>query len=121
MYNSTLVSKVENANVYKNVDRRVFSDRWQKPGDVAKFKDVRLWNEATRVTSRFVQRNNYIDFNSITIGYDLPQHVLSRLKVNTCRIQATSNELGRISSIDTERGTEYPYSRTINFSVTLGF
>jgi TonB-linked SusC/RagA family outer membrane protein len=121
MYNNTLVSKVENANVYWNVDNRVFSDRWQKPGDITYLKDVRLWNETTQVTSRFVQRNNYIDFNSITFGYDLPQRLLSRLKVNNCRVQVTSNELGRISSIDTERGTDYPYARTLNFTLNLGF
>ncbi len=121
MYNSTLVSKVENANIYKNVDSRVFSDRWQKPGDVTHLKDVRLWNETTRVTSRFVQRNNYIDFSSVTIGYDLPQQFLRRWKVNNCRVQLTSNELGRISSIDIERGTDYPYSRTVNLTLNLGF
>ena len=72
------------------------------------------------MTSRFVQRNNYIDFNSITIGYDLPQQLLSRWKVNNCRVQVTSNELGRISSIDTERGTDYPYARTLNFTLNIG-
>ena len=121
MYNSTLVSKVENANVYKNVDSRVFSDRWQKPGDITHLKDIRLWNETTRVTSRFVQRNNYIDFSSVTIGYDLPQQFLRRWKVNNCRVQLTSNELGRISSIDIERGTDYPYARTVNLTLNLGF
>src|SRR5690606_15301172 len=34
LYNATLVNKVENANIYKNVDRRVFTDRWRQPGDV---------------------------------------------------------------------------------------
>ncbi|MBO9633069.1 MAG: SusC/RagA family TonB-linked outer membrane protein [Chitinophagaceae bacterium] len=121
MYNNTLVSKVENANIYKNVDSRVFSDRWQKPGDITNLKDVRLWNETTQVTSRFVQRNNYIDFNSITVGYDVPQHFLKKWNINNCRVQLTSNELGRISSIDTERGTDYPYSRTVNLTLNLGF
>ena len=33
-YNSTLVSKVENAHIQSsNVDRRVLTGRWQKPGD----------------------------------------------------------------------------------------
>lgn len=121
MYNNTLVSKVENANIYKNVDSRVFTDRWQKPGDITLLKDVRLWNDVTQVTSRFVQRNNYVEINSVTIGYDLPRQMLNRWKVNTCRVQVTSNELGRISSIDTERGTDFPYARTINLTLNLGF
>jgi hypothetical protein len=121
MYDNTLVSKVENANVYRNVDSRVFTDRWQRPGDVTLLKDVRLWNEVTQVTSRFVQRNNYVEFNSMTVGYDLPKRILNRWKVSTCRVQVTSNELGRVSSIDTERGTDFPYARTINLTLNLGF
>jgi hypothetical protein len=121
MYNSTLVSKVENANIYKNVDRRVFTDRWQKPGDVTLLKDVRLWNNVTQVTSRFVQRNNFVDFNSVSVGYDLPRNLLSRWKVNNCRVQVSTNDLGRISSIDTERGTDFPYARTFNFTINVGF
>ena len=34
-YNQTLVDKVENANIYENnVDKRVLTERWQKPGDI---------------------------------------------------------------------------------------
>lgn len=41
-YNQTLVDRVENANIeYGNVDLRVLTDRWQKPGDVAQFKDIK--------------------------------------------------------------------------------
>jgi TonB-linked SusC/RagA family outer membrane protein len=121
MYNSTMVSKVENANIYKNVDRRVFSDRWQKPGDVTNLKDVRLWNDVTQVTSRFVQRNNFMDFTSVSVGYDLPRSLTSKWKINNCRVQVSSNDLGRISSIDIERGTDFPYARTFNFTINVGF
>ncbi len=120
-YNSTLVSKVENANVYYNVDKRVFTDRWQKPGDVTSLKDVRDWNVPTKVTSRFVQRNNNISFNSITIGYTLPRELLSKYKIDMCKIQITANDLAHLSTIMRERGTSYPYARTINLSVNLNF
>ena len=37
IYNSTLRDKVEDVNVYtSNVDKRVFSERWQEPGDKAR-------------------------------------------------------------------------------------
>ena len=38
MYNATLVSKVENADLEGNVDRRIFTGRWRKPGDLAPYK-----------------------------------------------------------------------------------
>lgn len=120
-YNSTLVSKVENANVYYNVDRRVFTDRWQKPGDVTFLKDIREWNVPTRVTSRFVQRNNNISFNSVTLGYNLPKKLISKYKIETCKIQLTANDLGHLATIRRERGTSYPYARTFNVSVNLTF
>ncbi|MFR5657697.1 MAG: hypothetical protein ACLUDU_06720 [Butyricimonas faecihominis] len=71
MMNQTLLGKVENANVKANVDERVFSDRWIKPGDVSKYKSLKDWQLNTRTTSRFLQKNDFVSFNSITLGYTL--------------------------------------------------
>jgi TonB-linked SusC/RagA family outer membrane protein len=120
-YNSTLVSKVENANVYYNVDKRVFTDRWQKPGDVTFLKDIKDWNTPTKVTSRFVQKNNTVSFNSITLGYNVPRKILSKYKIENCKIQLTANDLLYLSTVERERGTSYPFARTVNISVNLNF
>ena len=41
IYNSTLRDKVEDVNVYtSNVDKRVFSERWQEPGDKARYRKL---------------------------------------------------------------------------------
>lgn len=57
-YNSTLLNKVENARVAsENVDRRLISERWKKPGDVAPFYDLKN-TTTTKPTSRFVQDYN---------------------------------------------------------------
>ena len=37
VYNQTMVDKVQDADLRYNVDRRVFLDRWQKPGDQVMF------------------------------------------------------------------------------------
>lgn len=121
LYNSTLVNKVENASVYYNVDRRVFTDRWQKPGDRTMLKGVELWNEPTQVTSRFVQKNNYIDLSSITIGYTFSRQAAARLGMEVLKVSLTSNDLARISTIRRERGTSYPFARTISFSLNMNF
>src|SRR5690606_27416129 len=121
MYNSTLVSKVENANILQNVDRRVFEDRWQKPGDITHLKDIRDWNITTRVSSRFVQRNNYLSFNSVTVGYTLPRSIAHQWNMSMLRVQLTANDLGRVSTIAVERGTSYPYARTVNMTLTASF
>ena len=121
LYNSTLVSKVENADIFYNVDSRVFTDRWQKPGDETYLKDIKDWDEPTRVTSRFVQKNNSLSLNSITLGYNVPKKVLEKYQVQTCKIQLTANDLAHFSTIKRERGTSYPYARTINLTVNLSF
>ncbi len=121
MMNNTLYTKVENANVYGNVDRRVFTERWTQPGDVARFKAITDWDVSTRATSRFVEDNNYIDFSSITVGYDVPSKSIKKLGLSRVKFQMAMNDLGRISTIKTERGTGYPFARTVNFSLNVGF
>ena len=70
-YNQTLVDNVENANIKTgNVDLRVLTDRWKKPGDIAQFKDIKDSNLTTLPTSRFVQDKALLHLNSLTISYD---------------------------------------------------
>jgi len=121
MYNQTLVNKVENAQMQYNVDRRVMSDRWQKPGDVALYKAITDLT-TTYPTSRFVQDYNLFTMSSITVYYDfrnckfVKNSFLERLKVS-----AYTNDLFVISSIKTERGTDYPFARTFSLSAQLTF
>lgn len=64
-YNNTLVSYVENADIKNdNVDKRVLLDRWQKPGDITTMKDIRDRNVTTGASSRFVQKNNTLQWSS---------------------------------------------------------
>ena len=70
-YNSTLVTAVENVDILKkNVDRRVLSDRWYTPGQDARYKSINARASITRPTSRMVQKNNYVKFNSLQLSYE---------------------------------------------------
>ncbi len=121
IYNSTLVDKVENASIQYNVDRRVFTDRWQQPGDMALYKAVSD-QSVTYPTSRFVEDYNTFTLSSLSLSYDfrdwkfVKNSFLERLKVS-----AYTNDLFIISSVKTERGTGYPFSRTFSFSVQATF
>ena len=120
LYNSTLASKVENADKRYNVDERVFTDRWQKPGDHAKFKGISL-TETTPISSRFVLRENYIKAESISVGYDFESQAVQKLGIQSLRLQANTTDLFRISSIKEERGIEYPFARSFSFSLSAMF
>src|SRR5207302_5311892 len=97
MYNQTLADKIENINLnYTNADTRVLTDRWKKPGDHVSFKGLAVDGGSSRLlmtnaTSRFVQRNNYIEAASITVGYNFPTNLkwVKMLRLSTPKIFIT--------------------------------
>lgn len=121
-YNSTLVSKVENADIqYSNVDKRVLTDRWQKPGDVTPLKDIKDRSTTTKPSSRFVQDNNVLSLNALTLSYDFDTQLIKKIGLNVLRLEVSTNDLLRFSSIKQERGTSYPYAKTVNFTLRASF
>ena len=121
LYNSTLLNKVENTTLENNVDRRVFSGRWAKAGDIAPFKAQKGSGTVTKATSRFVQRNNVLSLSSATVYYEFPLRVIRALKLSRLRLSLYTNDIYTFSSIEIERGTSYPYARKFSFSVNASF
>jgi TonB-linked SusC/RagA family outer membrane protein len=118
LYNSTLVSNVESANIQQNnADRRAFTDRWKQPGDLSPFKAITDHYVFTRPTSRFVQKNNTLTFNSLSVGYDMNRTLARKLGLGMLRLQFTMNDVAVFSTIRQERGTSYPFAR--KFALTL--
>lgn len=124
-YNSTLVSKVEEADIYNsNVDRRVLTERWQKPGDIARFKKLQTGVGVipkTYPTSRFVQDYNWLSLNSVTLGYDFTHAWMKKAGLSMLRFEVGANDLVRWSSVKQERGLSYPFARSVNFSLKASF
>lgn len=121
MYNSTLVSRVENTdyNSPYNVDRRIYSGRWSEPGQNALYRNG--GSSPTKATSRFVQRNNVLSISSATVYYEFPYRLIKKAKMSRLRLTMYMNDLAKFSSIDIERGTSYPYARTFSFSLNVTF
>ena len=126
MYNSTLVQKVENADLRYNADRRVLQLRWQNPGDVAQYK--RLTNSAngsnTQQTSRFVMNENLFQMSSLSLTYRMDNNeypFLRRLHISSMRWSFNMEDIFYLSSIKRERGTDYPFSRQFALSLNLVF
>lgn len=122
IYNQTLVDKVQDADLRYNVDRRVFTERWQNPGDqvmYAKFGNGYGANvgHITKPTSRFIEDYNYLDLATLNIAYEFSRPWMK--KVGLKRLKATfyMNDVFHASTVKQERGTTYPYAR--NFSVGL--
>jgi hypothetical protein len=123
VYNQTLLDKVEVTNVYigaNNVDRRVLSARWSQPGDVTFFK--KHSNETTRATSRFVMDDNVFQLQTASLQYRITNaNFLEKMCMTSMTFSIHANDLFYLSSVKRERGTSYPFSRSIGASVQVSF
>ena len=120
---SALYSKVENIGrqqIYYNQDRRALHDRWQKPGDKAKFKSIKE-TSSTPMSSRFVRTENTLAGESISIGYESNAKWVRYIGAEGITFRAYMNDIFRLSSFKEERGIDYPFARTISFSLNLRF
>ena len=121
VYNQTLLEKVENAQIKdQNVDRRVITDRWRKVGDIAPFYGLGE-KSSTKPTSRFVQNDNYVHFNSLAIGYDFSRKLISKLKLSALSITLNASDLARWNTVRVERGLSYPYAHTYSISLRASY
>lgn len=120
-YNNTLISKVENANIKdRNVDRRIITQRWRKVGDVSPYYGIRE-NATTNATSRFVQNDNYVHFNSVALGYDFGKRITSKLKLSALSVSFNASDLAKWSTVRVERGLSYPYAHTYSISIHASY
>ena len=114
-YNTTLQNKVENIDKYHNVDARAFTDRWKNPGDLSRYLSIRS-NETSRTSERFVEKRNEIYFSNIQVLYDVPVKAISKLGLRKLAVGFGFSDIGYLSTIKFERGTSYPYCRSVNLT-----
>ena len=107
-YNQTLVDRVENVDVYWNVDKRVATGRWKEVGQQAQFRRIfdsnsylsgegyiihtsYVSNEGnmTRATTRFVQKSNELNLSAISVYYDFPRKWLRPIGLKDCVFRPT--------------------------------
>ncbi len=120
IYNSTLASRVEGANPYKNVDKRALYDRWKNPGDHAVYR--RISDSSTPYqTSRLVFDDNLLALQSVSLSYDLPRNISRKLYMERIKVLFSTSDLFRLSSVKQERGISYPFARTFNVGLNVTF
>lgn len=123
IFNSAIYNKVENisqSDVYYNQDKRALYQRWQKPGDVSQFKSISI-TSYTPMSSRFLEKNNYFDGESFSLGYRVANGWIRRLSMQSLNFTAYLNNIFWLETVKTERGINYPFDRTVSFSVSASF
>ena len=123
VFNEALYSKVENisrSDLNKNQDRRALYERWQKEGDVVRFKDIAS-AETTPMSSRFVQRENVLSLESIYVGYEFYDGWIKKLGLSSLKLQWSMRDVFRASTIRSERGISYPFARSMEAGISFNF
>ena len=126
MLNSTLIERVEVTTDYlttSNVDRRVYEDRWMKPGDETFYKGFS--DDETRASSRFIMKDNVLELSTLSLQYrwDTPW-VKKYLGAQSITFNASMSGNGGIfhwGTVKQERGTNYPFARNFQASIRLLF
>lgn len=134
IFNTALFNKVENISMAQllnnNQDRRALYDRWKTPGDLSEFKNISLTDllayqgvvTNTQMSSRFVQRENTINLEAATLGYEFRNFSwMKKARLSNLRLNTYANDVFRISTVKRERGIDYPYAKTISFSLSANF
>ena len=123
IFNTDLYNKVENidlADINYNQDRRALYDRWSVPGQEAQFKGISL-TQRTDKSSRFVMDENTFAGESFNVGYEFTQPWIKKAGLSSLTLQAYMNDIFRVSSVKAERGIDYPFARSVSFSVSAVF
>lgn len=119
VFNEALFNKVENISVSglnKNQDKRALYERWQNPGDKVRFKDIA--NAAsTPMSSRFIQKENVLSMESVYVGYEFYEGWIKKIGLSNLKIQASMRDVFRASTIKSERGTLYPFARSLELGI----
>lgn len=123
IFNSDLYNKVENidlSDINYNQDRRALYDRWSVPGQEAQFKGISLVQKTDK-SSRFVMDENTFAGESFNVGYEFTQPFIKKVGLSSLTLQANMNDIFRVSTVKAERGIDYPFARTVSFSVSAVF
>lgn len=120
IYNSTRATKIENINYKENVDRRAFTERWKKPGDVVDYIIIGH-DYGYQHSERFVERKNELYLSSLGFSYDINPQWVRKIGLKKLMVGVTLSDICRLSTVKFERGTSYPYMRGFNFTISPTF
>jgi TonB-dependent starch-binding outer membrane protein SusC len=142
IFNATRI-ETEGMTDYKN-QSQVVINRWRAPGDVTDIpRAVPNDNRNSLISTRFVEDGSYLRFKAITLGYNLPGSLLSKVGINQAKFYVTGENVLTITSykgfdpevsafglsddntlknvaLGVDFGT-YPQTRNLIFGVNLTF
>jgi len=114
--------------------------RWQKPGDITDVPQARLFEgNGVGESSRYLSDGSYIRLRTITLGYNLPATLLSKINLTKLRVYVSGQNLLTFTDYqgwdpevnsDTYAGNNVnqgidfysaPQAKTVTFGINIGF
>jgi hypothetical protein len=69
-------------------------DRWQQPGDITNIPQARLYaNNGAQSSSRFLYDASYLRLKTVTVAYNFPSQITSRLALTSMRLYVSGQNL----------------------------
>ncbi|MGD2035542.1 MAG: SusC/RagA family TonB-linked outer membrane protein, partial [Bacteroidales bacterium] len=132
-------SESDGTNITDN-QSRVMLDAWKQPGDITDVPETRVGNDRAYLTDRNLENGNYLRLREVTLAYNLPKSLISKIKMRSLRVYVKGTNLFTITAykgFDPEIGynssetdatpvgsfdeNTYPASRTFSFGIDVGF
>ncbi|MCZ4242594.1 SusC/RagA family TonB-linked outer membrane protein [Pedobacter punctiformis] len=125
----------DNDGLYESYNAMVLKsgwNRWEKIGDVATHPKPVLGgnHDSNQQSTRYLEDGSYIRLRNITLGYQIPNSWLSKIKISSARVFVSGDNLWtgtKFSGIDPEvdlssgvSSFRYPLSKKVLFGVNIG-
>ncbi|MEP3386859.1 MAG: TonB-dependent receptor [Reichenbachiella sp.] len=69
-------------------------DRWQQAGDITDIPRASWGNtDNSRISTRFIEDASYIRLKTVTLGYNLPNSLISKLNISSLKVYLTGENL----------------------------
>ncbi len=131
------LSNLENFNGAQNMLAEAGLNRWTPENPNNKYPRAQATGSLDDIfSSRYVEDASYLRLKNITLGYDLPSGLLSKIKISSVRFYASAtnlwtltnykgydpeaNSLGYTTNIVGVDSGSYPQTRTYTFGVKVG-
>lgn len=120
VFNTAVMEKVENVDMYYNQDKRALYERWHEAGDIRRFKNIRDVN-ASPMSSRFIQTENVLALESLHVEYEFMDGWIENVGLGNLKFFFSMRDVFRASTIRAERGIDYPFARTMEAGLSFNF
>ena len=135
VFNNQSAFMAENGGRLFNTQRYIYDNRWTTPGQITTVPrpfngNTELLGSGITAGSRFYEDASFVRLKTLTLGYNFPSALLSRVKIARARLYVQGYNLrtwSKWTGFDSEfvnlgsgnNGT-VPQPRTITFGLQLG-